>query len=135
MRGRGFLLLLAGTFFLLAGCAVTKADGVKKKEREFIIADKERLPESLKAQIKRAKDTPFRFTFGDGDYLYAARGYGEQKSSGYSIRVREVYETGNTIRIKTELEGPRKGEEIVKRATSPYIAIKMKYSKKRVIFE
>lgn len=60
----------------------------------------------------KKKSGPFKITYADKDALYIARGYGEQKTSGYSIEVKECYETENAIYIHTNLIGPSKEEKL-----------------------
>ena len=73
--------------------------------------------------------------YADGGYLYAARGYGEQKTSGYSVRVTECFEGEEGVYIETSLLGPDKGEEIRKSAACPYVVVKMEYIDKQIIFQ
>ena len=126
-------LLLACMF--LSGCAVEKADDKKQKDIEFTVTDQEDIPEGLKTQIEENKEKPFKLTYGENGYLYLAQGYGKQATSGYSIEVAEVYETKNAIYMKTNLIGPAKDEEILKKATYPYVVIKIEYNEKHVVFK
>ena len=84
---------------------------------------------------RRKNSGPFKITYADKDALYIARGYGEQKTSGYSIEVKECYETENAIYIHTNLIGPSKEEKIVEAKTFPYVAVKMQFIDKNVVFE
>ena len=74
-------------------------------------------------------------TYADNGSLYIAVGYGEQPTSGYSIEVKELYETENAIYIHTNLIGPAKDEKIVERKTYPYIVVKLEFVDKNVVFE
>ena len=131
--GRVWLLLLLACS--LCGCTVKKMDAEKLRDVEFTVVKKEEIPEDLKEQIKEARTTPMKLTYGDGGYLYIARGYGEQKTTGYSIAVEAVYETADAICIQSELKGPSKEEEILKKKTYPYVVVKIEYSDKQVVFE
>ena len=46
---------------------------------------------------------PFRLVYADQGILYIAEGYGEQPTTGYSVEVRELYETEEEIRVRTSL--------------------------------
>ena len=81
------------------------------------------------------KDEPMKLFYADGGYLYAARGYGEQKTSGYSVRVTDCFEGEEGVYIETSLLGPDKGEEIRKSAACPYVVVKMEYIDKQIIFQ
>lgn len=93
------------------------------------------VPEELASQIDKAGANPFKITFGDKGYLYIARGYGTKDTSGYSVEVPECFETANAIYMKTNLLGPAKDEEILKKQTCPYVVIKIEYSDKNVVFD
>lgn len=129
------ILFLIGSFLLLTGCAVEKTDTKKINDIEFTVTAEEDIPKELKSQIEEAKESPFKITYGDKGYLYIAQGYGQQQTSGYSIEVTDLYETSNAIYIKTSLIGPAKDEKIQKKVTYPYVAVKIEFNEKHVVFE
>ena len=92
-------------------------------------------PEELEEMIEEKGEEPFKLTYADDGTLYIAVGYGKQPTSGYSIKVTELYETENAIYIHTNLIGPAKDEKILERATYPYIVIKTEFIDKNVVFE
>ena len=104
-------------------CADTLITGVEDADEEFL------------ERIEEAKEEPFKLSYADQGCLYAARGYGKQKTSGYSIEVTACYEAERAVYIETALLGPDKGEEITEAATYPYVVVKMEYIDKQVIFE
>ena len=63
------------------------------------------------------------------------RGYGEQATGGYSIRIKDCYLTSNAVLFDTELVGPRKGESVSANPSYPYIVIKTESREETVIFE
>lgn len=133
---RKYLYIMAVIFILsIPGCAVKKEDTRKLQDVEFTVVAPEDVPEELKDDVEKTKDTPFRLTYADQGYLYMARGYGEKESSGYSVEVNECYETSDSIRIQTTLLGPGKGEKIKKVKTYPYVVMKTEYREKDVVFE
>ena len=77
----------------------------------------------------------FKLTYADQGALYVAEGYGEQSTSGYSIEVKDCYETENAVYVRTNLMGPAKDEQIVETETYPYIVIKMEFIDKNIVFE
>ena len=105
------------------------------KDIEFTVVAPEDVPEELKEDIEKARDTPFRLTYADQGYLYMARGYGEKEKTGYSVEVNACYETSDAIRIQTTLLGPAKGEKTKEKKTYPYVVMKTEYREKDVIFE
>ena len=80
--------------------------------------------------IEKNKKTPFRLTFADQGKLYLAEGYGEQKTTGYSVEVDRLCETQETVYIHTGLLGPEKGEEKKEIATYPYVVVELEETEK-----
>lgn len=129
------VFLCIGIFIMLTGCSVQKLDREKMREIEFTVVEEEEIPEELKTVIREKENTPFKVTYADEAALYIAQGYGSQKTSGYSIEVKECYETKNAVYIHTNLIGPSKEEKIVEAETFPYIVIKMEFIDKHVVFK
>ena len=51
------------------------------------------------------------------------------------MEVRELYETEDAVRIRTNLLGPEKGEETKEITTFPYVVVQLEYIEKDVIFD
>lgn len=117
------------------GCSVEKLSTEKLKDIDFTVLDKDNIPEEFLEDIKEKEETPLKLTYVDQGALYIAVGYGEQATSGYSIEVKELYETKNAIYIHTNLIGPAKEEKILERKTYPYIVVKLEFIDKNVVFE
>ena len=120
---------------LLAGCSAEKMSTEKLRDIDFTVVDEENIPEELEDMIDDREKEMFKLTYADNGALYIAVGYGEQKTSGYSIEVKELYETENAIYIHTNLIGPSNDEKIVERRTYPYIVVKLEFIDKNVVFE
>ena len=105
------------------------------RDIDFTVIKEEDIPEELKTMIKEKETTPLKLTYADQGALYIAEGYGEQPTSGYSIEVKECFETKNAIYLHTNLIGPTNEEKIVEKATYPYIVIKMEFIDKNVVFQ
>ena len=120
---------------LAAGCSTEKLTTEKLRDIEFTVVDDDNIPEELEGMIDEKYDIPFKLTFADDGALYIAVGYGEQKTTGYSIEVTELYETKNAIYIHTNLIGPAKEEKIVEIRTYPYIVVKLEFIDKNVVFQ
>lgn len=119
----------------LCGCSAKELATEKIRDIDFTVVKEEDIPEELMSQIKEKETTPLKLTFADQGALYIAEGYGEQPTSGYSIEVKECFETKNAIYLHTNLLGPAKEERIVEKATYPYIVIKMEFIDKNVVFQ
>lgn len=132
MKKTGFFILLIA--ILASGCTIRKEDTEKLRDIDFTVVESEDVPEELRDIIQEKQENETKLFYADEGYLYVVRGYGKQDTSGYSVEVRDCYETENTICVETNLLGPPKGEEIVDKPTYPCVVIKMEYSEKDVIF-
>ena len=79
---RKHFYIIAGILFWHWLGAVLKGRYKKIQDIEFTVVAPEDVPEELKADIEKARDTPFRLTYADQGYLYMARGYGEKEKRG-----------------------------------------------------
>ena len=61
-------------------------------------------------------------------------GEGPQKGGGFSIAVKELYLTGNSVVIRTELIGPEKAESGGGDLSYPVLVIKTEYREEPVVF-
>lgn len=135
MRNKGCCLLVIMCLCIFSGCAIQKDDTEKLREVEFTVVNEREIPEELGEKLEDLKKDSFEITYGDQGYLYIAKGYGQQETTGYSVCVKACYETENTICVKTELDGPPKEEQIMEKATYPYVVIKIEYSDKNIVFD
>ena len=119
----------------LSACSAQKHATDKVRDIEFTVVEEKNIPEELSAMIGEKKHTPLKLTYADKGELFIARGYGTQSTSGYSIEVKECFETENAIYVHTNLIGPSKEEKIVEIETDPYIVIKMEFIDKNVVFQ
>lgn len=120
---------------MLTGCGVQEQDAEKIRDLEFTVLDQEKIPEELRSVLEEKKTEPFKVTYEDEGYLYICVGYGEQESSGYSIKVEDLYLTENAIYVDTELLGPGSGEETAAAVTCPYIVLKLEDIDESVVFK
>ena len=125
----------ASILCLFSGCSVEKMSTEKIRDIEFTVLDEEQIPEELEKRMSETREKSFKYTYADRGALYIAVGYGARDTSGYSIEVKELYETKNAIYIHTNLIGPANEEKIVESTTYPYIVVKLEYVDKNVVFE
>lgn len=125
------VLLLVVT---LGGCTSTKK-AQKIRDLEYTVVKEEEIPKALSEQIESRKESRFKLTYQDGEYLYIASGYGQQQTGGYSIEMKELYLTEDAIYFDTELYGPQKGETVHKAPSYPYIVVKLEIVEKPVVFQ
>ena len=107
----------------------------KVADIEYSIVEEDQIPEELLGMIEEKKAADFKMTYELEEDLYIVRGYGEQATGGYSIRIKACYLTSNAVLFDTELIGPRKGENAAASPSYPYIVVKMKNQEQSTIFE
>lgn len=140
-RRRGKVVLTAALFLwafmarFLTGCSVEKEDQDKVRDLEFAVVSETELPEELAKLVAEKKAAPFKLTYSNDQGLYIVVGYGEQATGGYSIAVRELYLTENSIVVDTELLGPQKGEKVGVEKSYPFLVIQTEYLENPVIFQ
>lgn len=128
-------LVLMCIVLCLTGCSVEKADKNKIRDLKFQVIEDSQIPEELQILIEEEKSQEFKMTFDTVEGKYIAVGYGVQETGGYSIAIKELYETENAIYINTNLIGPAKGEQVAEAKSFPYIIVKVEYLDKSVVFE
>ena len=107
----------------LAGCE-KESRPTKVGKLEYTIVSGSDVPQELKKLILERRKKPFELTYSENACLYVVRGYGKQKSGGYSITVDEFYEGETSLYIDTTLIGPKSAESVTNTVTYPYIVIK-----------
>ena len=128
------LLLLLAVFMtgLTNGCQGSSGE-TGRKEIEFTVVDREKLPSRLSETIEKNKKSEIRMAYTDGEDMYLVRGYGEQKTGGYSISVTECSEDDTSVFFDTRLLGPEKAGDIPEEPSCPYLAVKIEARDKEVM--
>lgn len=120
---------------ILSACVERRGEMSRIGEPEFDVIDKEDVPSELKKLIYENEKGAFCLTYIDQGWLYIAEGYGAQPTTGYSVQVKDLYETEETVCFQSELMGPDNEEEIKDIVTYPYVAVKLEATEKEVLFE
>ena len=134
-KKRTLFLLLVFLAAFLAGCGEKVTKPEKIKDVEYTVQEESLVPEELLAKMKEKQREPFQMTYVTEGYLYIAKGYGTQETSGYSIRVTDLYEAAESIVFSAELIGPAKDEPVLQVETYPYVVVKLKDSGLDVLFQ
>lgn len=127
----GFVMLCC----FLYGCSIEKVkagDGIKP---EYTVMKEEDFPEKVKQLIAENRENEFQMTYQDAGYLYLLKGYGRQKTGGYSIQIEDLSLWDNAIHLQTVLLGPGDSEKLTEEPSYPSLVVKMKYREEPVIFE
>ena len=123
LRAAVVLFLLAG-MALLAACVHDLNTEEKSEKAEYVICDENHLPEQLQALLAENKKKPATFTYSSTMYLYLVVCYGAKEYGGYSVRVEEMRRSGDTIYLRTQLQGPSSSEPVVRTETYPWIVLR-----------
>ena len=118
------IVMVIGLGALLCGCTLLDTSDKKIADMEFTIVDEEMLPEEIRNMIEDKKETAFQMAYHEDELSYIILGYGFQETSGYSIKVNDVYQGENSIWVDTDLIGPEKSEEVEEIPTYPYVIIR-----------
>ena len=93
------------------------------------------VPQALAELIGKKREKPFKLTYADGQEMYIVIGEGPQKGGGYSVAVKALYETDNSIVIRTELQGPEAGEAKGTEESFPVLIVRTEFRDKPVVFQ
>lgn len=119
---------------ILCGCRIIRVEEEERKPLEYTVVNPQEIPAEVLSLIEEKKAKEFQMTYQSGEDMYLMKGYGQQMSGGYSIRVEELSESSNGIFFKTRLLGPEdlsSGGE----PSYPYIVVKTAYQDEPVLFE
>ncbi len=127
-------ILLTLLMMTAGGCKVEEKDDAKVSDMKFTVISEKELPE-LKKIIEEKKQKEMKLTYMSGDKLYIVRGYGVQKTGGYSIQVKDLYQAKNAVYFKSELIGPGENDVSEKVESYPYIVVSTEKTEDVVVFE
>lgn len=136
---RRFITLLCvclmGSSLLLSGCTMGEAGESDKTEVEFTLVEIEDISAELLEVINKNKMNEIKMSYEDGGYTYIVRGYGEQKTGGYSISVNNVYIAEDKLHVETSLIGPPHDKKLQNEPSYPFVVIKVEGGDFEVVFD
>ncbi len=121
--------------YFMTGCSTTDMGSDKVSELDYTVVEDADLPVELKKLIDEKKENTLRMTYTTKDYTYMVVGYGAQETSGYSIRVNDVYLAENAVCMNVSLIGPAADEPVSETKTTPYIVVKIEKREEPVVFK
>lgn len=133
-RGLTLIICLSAVMLLAGGCGKAEPEG-KLRDLEFTVIENDTVPKALADVIEENKQTEMKLSYLNEGYLYIVRGFGEQKTGGYSISVKECYLAEDGIHVAFELMGPPHNEKIKEEPSYPYIVIKTEGLEETILFE
>lgn len=128
------LVVIAAAILIVISCKITGTSSKKVADLDYTVVEDQDVPAELMKIIKDKKQNALRLTYSTKDYIYIVAGYGAQPTSGYSIRMNQIYLGENAIYLDTNLIGPAKGEEVNEKESFPYIVIKIEKRDEPVVF-
>ena len=129
------VLLIGSILLFLSGCTMQTNSREKIRDLEYTIVEQRQVPEELKQILEEKKAEEFKLTYEEEEERYLCIGYGEQKTHGYSIAVKELYESENAVYFDTALIGPEKGEEAIQTPSYPCLVVRTELVDKPVVFQ
>lgn len=134
LRKYGKWVLLTVALLLLAGCGQQQPEG-KIRDLECSVLDEDEIPQPLADVIEENKSKEMKLSYEKDGYLYITRGFGEQKTGGYSIRENYCYLAEDGVHVQFELLGPPAEETPPEEVTYPYIVVRTEMEGQNIIFE
>ena len=131
----GILAVFAAGCIGFTGCQGGSGDMEKIRDLEFTVTGEGEVPQALAELIGKKREKPFKLTYADGQEMYIVIGEGPQKGGGYSVAVKALYETDNSIVIRTELQGPEAGEAKGTEESFPVLIVRTEFRDKPVVFQ
>ncbi len=136
---RGMMSICAMCILVMAcigftGCGKDDSAGEKLEDLEFTVVSEKDAPQALAELITKKKEKEFKLTYADGQDMYIVIGAGPQNGGGYSMTVKELYLTENSVVIRTELLGPEKGEAKGDDNSYPVLIVKTVFCEEPVVF-
>lgn len=130
-----WILISALLAVMMPGCGIQKEETGEFQAVDYTVLKTEEIPGEVMELIKNQGERSFQMVYRSDGWLYVMRGYGKQKTGGYSIRVPEVGTAGEMLRVKSELAGPQTKEEQKGDGSSPYFVLKLEDQGYPVMFE
>lgn len=131
----GIWVFFIGMILILAGCGTENVPKGKIRDLECSILDEDEIPQPLAEVIEENKSKEMKLSYEKDGELYIARGFGEQKTGGYSITMKYCYLADDGIHVQFELLGPPAGETLPEEVTYPYIVVKTESEGESILFE
>lgn len=131
-------IVCAVVIFLLtiqiSGCEGNYKGSETGLNLEYTVLGETKIPEELMSQIEEKKAEGFELTYKDNEYLYIAKGFSEQKTSGCSISVTNLTSEDQTIYFESKLVIPQEKENLNSISSFPYIVVKTELIDFPVVF-
>ncbi len=131
----GGMAVLVIACLAFAGCAVVEKEDGRIRDLEFTVVGEKQVPEELQRLIAEKKAEPFKLTYADGQEMYIVVGEGAQDGGGFSVAVRELYLTENSVVMKSEMMGPDAGSEKGSEKSFPVLIVKTEFLEEPVVFK
>ena len=130
----GIVAILAAVCIGFTGCRSENNADEKIRDLDFTVIGENEIPAELADIIAQKREKPFKLTYADGSDMYIVVGEGPQKGGGFSVAVKELYVTENSIVIRTELIGPEKDEASGADMSYPVLVVKTQIMEEPVVF-
>lgn len=135
MKRFAWLILMTCLLSGLGGCQGKQTQEWEGTPVEFEMVEMREVPQELADIIEENQKDEIRMTFVSGEDMYLVRGYGEQKTGGYSICVKSCTQDEEMIWLDTQLIGPQNPETVKEDPSYPCLVIKLPKQEKEVMIQ
>lgn len=135
MKKFTYIFICALLAVIMHGCAIQDNTDGAYKAVDYTVVKVEEIPGEVQELIKNQGNEAFQMVYRSDGWLYVMRGYGRQKTGGYSIRILDVGISKDMLHIKSELLGPQTKEEQKGNGSCPYFVLKLEDPGYPVMFE
>ena len=119
----------------LTGCSGNSFGANGYRTLDFTLVDYKNIPQKLMEQMETKMEEGFQLTYKEDEYLYIAKGYGEQETSGYSVAVTNLTTENEVVYFESKLLEPQENENVNHNSSFPYVVIKTELIEFPVIFK
>ena len=119
----------------LTGCSGNYINDNEAKTLDYTVIEETQIPEEFLYQIMEKKGESFELTYRDNEYLYIAKGYGNQGKTRTCVSVEKLYSKGTDIFVKFNITNKNKNLGETEVENTPFLVIKTEYRKGEVHFD
>ena len=123
--------LCIAVIIIACGCRIVESDTEEKNDVDYTVASYDDVPEEVRKIIDEKKENEFSTIISDKENTYIVVGYGKRNTGGYTIKLKDIFESSTDVFVRLEFEGPKQSEE-KDMESYPFIIIKIEYTQKNI---
>lgn len=119
----------------LTGCSGNSFGEKGYRTLDYTLVDYKNIPQNLMEQMETKMEEGFELTYKEDEYLYIAKGYGNQGKTRTCVSVEKLYSEGTDIFVKFNIINNNKDLGETEVENTPFLVIKTEYRKGEVHFD